>query len=393
MVKLIHSGDWHLDADPIHQEKAKRSLEQMGEYMANIKVDYLLNPGDMFEKLQQHKKDTGVELGHYYLKNFAKLLKYIVITKGNESHDATGSIALLHQIANNILAYEYPVVLGMFKDRFIDLLRVPDIDEFDESMQPEMIIDLMPYPTKSALITDKSIDSNNADYGAVFDGLMDVFHIVNSRFKCPKALGFHGNVQGAKLSNGQVLLGQDIIISPLSLERAGADYYGLAHIHLHQMIRPRMWYSGSLYNKNHGEEDQKYFQVVTFDNGEVEIEGIKLEAARPMVTVEAEFKEGKFVYDKQTPSNAEVRFKYKVAENERGFITNENLTEIRAQFGDDVKIDQTIIPVQRETRSEKIMEAKTIIEEIKAYAETTNEEITSSILKKIEKLQEVTNAV
>ena len=386
MVTLLHTADWQIDDK--NEKKVCYSLDQILEYCQLIKVDHLLNAGDLSETPRMFKSETGVDKLFYYLDALSRLVKYISIVKGNNHHDAPGSVSLLHNIRPNILAYEQPAMLA-FMPEPVDLFR--DESTLQEIAagsvkEPEIIISLMPYPTKGAFITNQSIDANNKDFGEIFDGLMISFGMLNDKFKCPKVMGFHGNLLGAALSNGQKLLGQDVIIAPSSLQKANCDYYGLGHIHMYQKILSNMIYSGNTANRNWGEIEQKSFQVVRFDNGEMEIERIMLKGSRPMVEVLAEFKDGKIVYDAEIPENAEVRIRCKVAEDENCLLTNEKKDEFTRQLGADkqVRFDPEIVPNKRESRSETIMEAKTLEEEVSEYARVTGQEVTKSILAKVD---------
>jgi len=392
MVKILHTSDWHLDAKIGRQAKAERSLEQISEYLSANEIDLVLNTGDLFHQRQSFEGGSGVEIAHKWLKIFGSLCENQVIVKGNNEHDEEGSISLLHQITPNTYAYEYPVLLGRrIEGDLIDLLRA-DFDLVDLHARQETIkytIGLMPYPTKAMLVKDASIDNNNKDYADIFDGIMDLFGMINNKFNCPKAFGFHGNVQGSRLSNGQSLLGQDIIISPNSLEKSGADYIGLGHIHNPQQITKNMYYAGSLYNNNFGEVETKSFNVITLGGSETKIEQIQLKAVRPMVTVDADFRNGKLVVEdgKDFLPNAEVRFRFTVKENETALVTEEVINKIKEQYGSDVQIKKSIIPVQRQSRSEEIMHQTTIKDEVLEYAKVINQPMNESIESKISEVQ------
>jgi hypothetical protein len=150
-----------------------------------------------------------------------------------------------------------------------------------------------------------------------------------------------------------------------------------------------MIYAGGLYNCNYGETEQKYFNVITYDDGKIEIEAIPLKAARPMINVKANFINGKFEIAEGTviPEGAEVKFKYSVNEGDRGLVTDELLKTLTDQYGEDCKIDSDVIPIQRETRSEKIMTAANLLEEVTEYAEVTKQEMTKSIAKKVNDIE------
>ena len=373
---VLFSADWHLDKDPKRKRKACESLDQMVEYVKNNHVDYIVHGGDFWETKQSFGENSGVEYGFQYLKELSQHVKAIVLNKGNNNHDHPGSISLLHQLRENIFAYEYPVSLALY-DHVSTILGVDILrdEETGYEEQPEFIVNLMPYPTKGMIVRDMSIDDNNKEFGEVFDGLMDMFGITNNRYKCPKAFTFHGNVRGSRLSTGQPLTGQDIIISPLSLRRVKADVYVFGHIHNWQEFAPDMFYTSSLYNCNFGETEQKYFIITKFDQTEegikVSSEKIAFKTVRPMVNVTAEFINGEFVISQEVPENAEVKIKYQIDEDLQDQVTTAKKEELKARFGTDTIIEADVVPVQRESRSVKIMNAKNLAEEFAEYCMVT----------------------
>lgn len=396
-LRFIHTADWHADSDPKKQAKLEASLKQLVEYCSNVKVNAIIHAGDVWEKSQKYQLNSGVPVVLKYLHQLSKLVDFIFITKGNNSHDEPGSIELLHQIEPNIYAYEYPVVLHVdSKYGVCDLLRS---DYNKKSLQENLdyIVSLVPYPTKASLLIEDSIDNNNANFLEKFEQVFEHIGNVTLNYNCPKILGFHGNVVGSRLSTGQTLVSQDIMVALSTLERALHNYYALGHIHASQMIKENMCYSGSIYNKNWGEIESKGFIVLNFEDGEMTQENIKLSVARAMVKVDdGEFKDGEFWFglgpDGLHPSNvdnAEYRVRIKVSENERNLITEDKINSLKEQFGDDVKIEFNIVPVERESRSEKIMNCKTLIDEVKEYASVIEQPINGTIEKKVAEIQEV----
>lgn len=367
----MFTSDWHLDKNENRKRKACESLDQMVEYVKNNHVDYIVHGGDFWETKQSFGENSGVEYGFQYLKELSKHVKAIILNKGNNNHDYPGSINLLHQLRQNIFAHEYPISLAMYDhaDKIIgiDILRKSEEEYTVYDGEPELIVNLMPYPSKAMIVRDMSIDDNNLEFGEVFDGLMDMFGITNEKFKCPKAFSFHGNVRGSRLSTGQPLTGQDIIISQLSLRRAKADVYAFGHIHNWQEFAPDMFYTSSLYNCNFGETEQKYFIITKFNQTDegvtVSSEKIAFKRVRPMVNVKAEFINGEFVINQNVPENAEVKIQYKIEQDLQDQVTSAKKEELRARYGADTILEPDIIPVQRESRSEKIMEAKNLAEE------------------------------
>jgi DNA repair exonuclease SbcCD nuclease subunit len=400
-LRLIHTADWHADSDPKKQAKLEASLKQLVEYCSNVKVNAIIHAGDVWERGQKYQLNSGVPIVLKYLHQLAKLVDFIFITKGNNSHDEPGSINLLHQIEPNVYAYEYPVVLTIGAYGSIDILRADN--PFQRPISVDYIVTLVPYPTKASLLIEDSIDNNNANFLEKFEQIFEHIGNVTLNYNCPKILGFHGNVVGSRLSTGQTLVSQDIMVAPSTLERAVHDYYALGHIHLRQFFKPNMGYSGSIYNKSWGETEQKSFEVIEFDNwtdiggeleGRINTYEIPLISARPMVTVDAEFVDGRFEWDEsittdEANSNAEFRFRCKVKENERNLITDDKIEWLKTFFGEDVKIEFNIVPVERESRSEQIMHCKTLLDEVKEYATVVNESINGTVEKKVNELQEV----
>lgn len=397
-LRFIHTADWHADADPKKQKKLEASLDQLVEYCSNVKVNAIIHAGDVFEKSQKYQANSGVPVVLKYLHKLAKLVDFIFITKGNNSHDEPGSIELLHQIEPNVYAYEYPVVLAVDYDgdkqyAVLDLLRHPN-EKPETFNEIQFIVSLVPYPTKASLLIDDSIDNNNANFIEKFEQIFEHIGEVTQPYTCPKLLAFHGNVVGSRLSSGQTLVSQDIMVAPSTLEKAKHDYYALGHIHLRQEIKWNMLYSGSIYNKNWGETEQKSFETMIFNEDKtIDQQEILLDAARPMVKIDAEFINGRFEWDEsittdKANANAEFRFRCTVSENDRKLISDDKIEWLEAFFGKDVKIEFNIIPDQRESRSEKIMTCKTLLDEVKEYASVINHPINGTIEKKVLELQE-----
>lgn len=402
--RFLHTADWHADADPKKQKKLEASLDQIVEFCQEQKVNAIIQAGDMFEKSQKYQANSGVPVVLKYLHKLAKLVDFIFITKGNNSHDEPGSIELLHKIESNIYAYEYPVSLVVHDGGFVtDILRT----DSSHIGKADYIVSLVPYPTKASLLIEDSIDNNNANFIEKFEQIFEHIGEVTQPYTCPKLLGFHANVVGSRLSSGQTLVSQDIMVAPSTVKKAMHHYYALGHIHCRQEVFMNGIYSGSIYNKNWGETEQKSFEVLDITQYpdlsdptiELKKQTIPLTAARPMMTVEAYYDTdiNDFHFTavdpetdpfKEPVKNFEVRFRCKVKENERKLITEEKIQKLKEHFGDDVKIEFNIIPDQRESRSEKIMQCKTLLDEVKEYAAVIEQPINGTIENKVAELQE-----
>ena len=393
-LRFVHVGDMHIDYDEKVKAKIQPSLNQILDFCKTNKVDAVIIPGDLTHRKQSYANHSGIPMLLDFLKKLSAEVGAIFITKGN--HDEPGSIALLHQLEANIFAHEYPVVLGVNFDGnecgAIDLMRYdPPADDFD------FIVSLMPYPNKAMFLSDTSIDNNNAEFVEKFEDVFELVGTLTEDFRCPKILGFHGNVVGSRLSSGQTLQSQDIMVAPSTIEKAKADYYALNHIHLRQEIRPNMIYAGGIANFNWGETENKSFDV--FEIGDLGVLSyiMPITTARPMVKLELEFKDGEF-FDTElachykgyvfNDDNPEFRLRIKLHESDRPLITDIKVNELKDFFGSDVKIEFNIIPNERESRSEKIMNCLTLTDEVKEYGVVINEAVSDSVINKVETIQE-----
>lgn len=412
MLRFIHIADIHADKDPIKQAKLQASFDELLDYCnSSIRkvgdVQAVIISGDVWESRQSFDSRSGVTMVHDFLRKLSKLVNFIFIVKGNNAHDEPGSIQLLHKLEPNIYAYEKPAVLAVLKDYttssaegVMDLLREDMFAAHGGSVYVEYIFSLVPYPTKGMITGVDSIDNNNAEFLQAFENVFELIGDITKPFNCPKILGFHGNIVGSRLSSGQSLLGQDIIVSPQTLMKAGCDYYALGHIHMRQFFDDKtlcpMGYSGSLYNKNWGETDPKSFEVIEINEWKEAMHyPVLFRRARAMVKIEAEFQSGEFVIsDDQNEAlhvarqfSSEVRFRFKINENDLPLFTDAKIEEVKKLFGDDTKIERQIIPAQRESRSEKIIECKGLLEEVTEYAAVIQEEIPPGAIEKLDEME------
>jgi DNA repair exonuclease SbcCD nuclease subunit len=384
-INIIHLGDLHIDNK--YLLKIEPALEEVLSYCEKNKITAVVIPGDLTHQRQSFCNNSGVPFLLSFLKKLSKLVDFVFIVRGN--HDDPGSVELLHQIEKNVYSFEYPVALGIDETNFVvDLLRV------DNRIPLKYIVTLVPYPTKAGFVTKTSIDNNNADFLEIFEQIFELIGDVTQPYNCPKILGFHGNVVGSRLSTGQTLVSQDIMVAPKTLERAGQHYYALNHIHLRQEIKPNIVYAGGIANFNWGETEQKSFEVVTFerdtnDDWDVESKQVMFESGKPMIKIEADYiagdiisqPEGINIYDIPW-DDAEYRLRITVKENDRKLITDDGILRIMEHFGD-VKIEFNMVPDDRDSRSEDIMKCKSIYEEVKEYAKVVEFELPDSIQDKV----------
>jgi DNA repair exonuclease SbcCD nuclease subunit len=399
-LKIIHIGDMHLL--PKYEVKTEPALEQILSHCNDNKIDAVIIPGDLLHEVQKFSEASALPQLYRFLRRLSKKVAFIFIVKGNNQHDAPGSIALLHQLEPNIYAYEYPVVLGV--EIVTGGVAVYDLLKDDLPFPaPTYICSLIPYPTKSMFVSEQSIDNNNSDFLEKFEQIFELIGDITKEYSCPKILGFHGNVVGSRLSTGQTLQSQDIMVVPSTLDKAKADYYALNHIHLRQEVAPNKVYAGGIANCNWGETEQKSIEEIIFRKhstrdvwASMEKKTIPLTASRPMIKLEGRFIGEKFnlnLAGLETLSGellpvCEYRLRIEVFENDRKLITDDKIQSLKNNFGQDAKIEFNIVPTVRESRSEEIMKCITLKDEVGEYANVIGAEISTSIDKKVAQIQE-----
>lgn len=385
MIKVLFVSDLHACTDTGKQEKLINALEQIYMYCSTERVDYIVIPGDIWETRQSFQGGTGVEIVFDYLRKLSKKVKYILITKGNNHHDAPGSISPIHLLKPNILAYEYPVIIGINDVTFTDILRSPAENDY------KAIFTLVPYPTIENLVTTNEINHAKQEFDEIFSGFMDLLAIKTEEYHCPKIFAMHGNVLGSKFSNGQPIISRDPILNPFVIDKANHDFYCFGHIHKRQIIRENMIYPGSPYHKDFGEIEEKSFTVVTFNDGGYEVKVVPLNT-RPMAKISATFENGRFsITDiEEVPINAEVQIKFNIADNEIKLLNDEAIEELKKMLKtDSITLKKNVIPTEKQSRSEEIMNLPTLADEVKEWGQIMAVGITEEIINKVYQVEEL----
>ena len=118
----------------------------------------------------------------------------------------------------------------------------------------EVTVAVFPYPRKAEMA------GNDRSLAETFACQLDEF---NRRFdqrpgRCKLFFG-HFGVAGAKVSNGQPLVGRraEYPLDPLRSLKAQ-----FSHLHLRQQLAPRIWYAGSLSRCDYSEVEDKGYHLV-----------------------------------------------------------------------------------------------------------------------------------
>lgn len=380
-MKIVHSADWHWSEQKL--DKCSQSVAFIIDQLAAIRPFAHVIAGDYWDRRQVLSGSSAALPAIEAMKRVASISPVVMIL-GNNAHDATGSLEIFRDLRTKFPVYvsEYPTSVALCADgnsniHFESCLQSDGSAAHIESAKA--IFHLLPYPTKSFLLADKSaasVEESNLVIKEALKKLLMGFAAVGCEFSCPKILIAHCNVTGALVSSGQTLIGQDVAVSKFDLELARADYYALGHIHVNQEITPSMWYSGSIYHNNFGESERKYFNIVTLNQSKVKVEKIEI-PSRPLSLHEVRLDSKTLVLvDESTVedwADAELRIRVHLTQEQTTMINDEHIRE-RFPGAHSYHIERIIITEKR-LRSEAIVEARSLKDKLKEWAFVLDKEL------------------
>ncbi len=384
-MRIVHIADEHWDQDKL--PKCQPSAEFIEQVCVKLKPDIIFIAGDLQNRRQYLSGSSAVlpMINHVIaLANIAPL----VIIYGNAEHDSPGSLDFIPSLeTENPIHVSSRAETVLFTDgKFLPF----EWDHVDQRIvdirTASCMLHLFPYPTKQWFLAGKenlSIDESNQLIQNELRKIFQGFGVLSMEATCPVFLVGHCNVYCAKLSSGQTLLGQDILVSKHDLELARADYYALGHIHKAQDVGPNMYYSGSTYHCNSGETEKKQFNVVDIDKhgqefftvDEVEIPSV------PLSLHEAEWDTKSGWSDEQPEKDwagAELRIRVHVTKECGDMLTDEQIQN-NYPGAHSYQIERIIIPEER-VRAAQIVKAKTLPEKVQEWGNVIDKEIPPEVL-------------
>ena len=393
MFRIVHSADWHWEADKI--DKCQASAEFIINKLRELKPDLHVIAGDYWNRRQTLTKLSAVIPALETMRELAEISP-VVLIYGNEAHDAPGSYEIFRNLdtAFPIYVAERAETIALVQPAGGGCFLAPCNNPEMASQEFAAIIHLFPYPTKQWFLAGKenlSIDESNQLIQDALRKVFTGFGAISMEAQCPVVLVGHCNVSGAMLSSGQTLLGRDIMISKHDLELARADYYALGHIHKAQSFGPQINYSGSIYHCNFGEAEKKGFDLVELterDHLAPVVTQIEI-PSRPLSLHECEY-----VDNPATPwisvadvdgscttvdwTDADLRIRVRLTKEQSYLVTDEN---VKAAYPGafSYQIERIVTPEER-IRSSEIVKAKTLPEKILEWGKSIDKEISAEVL-------------
>lgn len=387
-MKIFHIADLHLRESDI--DEATHCLGYI-EAMADTDCPALIViAGDIFDSRDIKLDTKAARLAVRWVSGMAQIAP-VVVVRGTPSHDGNSpEILSLALGTSRVFVAGKPTQLYLYRNNCLataeemDRIMVADDDV-------EAVITLVPTPTKQFFQgTDGAdIKTGDAEIAAAMGNLFAGFGAMASKFDgVPHVLAGHWNVTGAYVSDTQVLTGVDIEISKDQMALANADLYCMGHIHKPQQIGQNIFFAGSPWALNWGENYGHGFYIHSLCEGVLDSRFIKTPATN-LQRYSLDMTAGQKMEDLMPPSggpeNTVVRIDINVYQDEVDLIDKPYIV---GAFDWAKSVDIRINRVPRgNVRSETILIAETLCDKIVARASLNGGPPPPSVLAKAKVLE------
>jgi exonuclease SbcD len=393
MITVVHTADHHWEVEKI--EKCIKAADFIVEQLQIIKPDVHVIAGDVWHRRQTVTDSSAMIPALNAVKQMANVCPTIII-KGNNSHDSEGSLEIFRDLKTDYPLYitERAGTIGFFRLAGGITAFIPYEDFKNYSEQPDAIFHLMSYPEKSHLLSEMnttSIEESNMVINYELRRLFIGMGAMSHDYRCPTIFVGHCNILGSKLSTGQTLIGQDIIINPKDFELTGSDVVCLGHIHEWQRFDGNVWYSGSIYNGNFGETSPRHLLIHRVEKGSCVTEEIEIPST-PMAMHECECEyDGDLLHLKDKNETvcdwigAELRVRVYLTKDQRGLVTED---QIKQKYHDaqSYQIEYITIAEQR-IRSHEIIKAQSLRSKLVEWGSVISKELDAQTLDYADKVE------
>lgn len=408
-MKVLHTADWHF-REKDHDEITK-CVGFILDYARRNKPDLICISGDITDS-KNLNFDSRSARTIFYIINCMLDYAPVAIVIGTPSHDGHAALALRE------CRGKYPILVSDMPGQFYYEKSYKTWLSIDEpagkSFEPEFILTQIPQPTKQYFINDLSIEDTEKSIGDAMGIMFAAFgHKAALLSDVPHIANGHGQIGGAFISETQQLIGHDIEVSKTQLNTLNADLVCYGHIHKAQDMGDGIFYSGSPTRMNHGETEEKgfYLHDVKFDRltddgsgfGEFNV----LDLTSTFIQTPAIYlHDAKFDFTKEEndidllttiESMCEeigadhdewgVKVTITAWQDDAKNINKSEIEDDLIKFGAS-RVSVSIIRKPRETvRAERVLEADTLPDKLKAMAELRGEDISPGVIDKAKSIE------
>jgi len=380
-IKIAHTADWHLN-DPNHDE-ILRVINFMVADIHREQPDLIVIAGDMTESRNTRLESKSARTILSTVLTLRRIAPVVIIS-GTPSHDGLCP-EILRGIDERVYVSTYPEMLSVSDGTIKPIVPGSTVNN------GSIFVSTLPTPTKQHFNTDSSIAESDSEVAKAISGILIGFGIMASQLKglnIPHVHVGHYQVSGAFISETQTLTGVDIDIHPDQIKASNADLVCLGHIHKAQVIKHKIFYSGGITRNTYGELDEKGYYIHSIAETGILTSEFKKLPARELVILRKNFLERPIdnkeligILGDKLPEFW-VKIELTVWADEAVRVDQDLIKDHFYECGCD-KVDLILIRKPRETvRSERVTEAVTLPEKIKAMAELRQEVISPDVFEK-----------
>lgn len=255
-MRILHFSDAHANAN---LQKYTKSLNQIKDYLKNNRVNLILFGMDLFDSRIHLSGDAD-----YILRSFADLSNYapIITGYGTPSHDFKNSLDLLPELAGT-----YPIIVRDTIDNTAFWVasdaRIKKLDIIKDKVPEDhgCVVFVVPWLMRSRILDSDEMKLPPKEQEELFKEKFEKWVKAHEKFKvnCKIPVLMVGHLQ---LAGSVFSTSQDISSSNHDPEwfYDTCDIGCLGHVHRAQNFK-NLYYAGSIYNKNFGEMEDKFFNI------------------------------------------------------------------------------------------------------------------------------------
>jgi DNA repair exonuclease SbcCD nuclease subunit len=350
--RVSHSGDIHLEEDRYFGDTAQ-CVEWFVEDSIRQETNLFVLDGDLTTYKQTIKERK------FWVDSIIRMADHapVLLIAGNHGKELEDDLWPLFRVKG-----KQPVFL----------CTEPEFIELDG-----VAIAVFPYPRKADFV-------GGVENGGLDQAFARQLKEFNERFmRRPDSYRLffgHFGVAGARISNGQPLVGRCAEYPLDPLRNLQAQYIGLSHVHLRQQLAPRVWYAGSLSRCDYSEAEAKGYHLLTLrepclreDLSDVKVT-FRESPTRQMIELEAIYESGEFRFgippDPVKLRDSRVKVVVTVAKGLHAALSREEQEWLREQLFEanpaELKVKIEHQPDET-TDAAPLTLAKTAEEKLKAY--------------------------
>lgn len=247
-IKLLQAADLHVRDRDI--EEIEKCLAKIVDTARDESVDLIVLCGDTFDSQDIKMDSKSARLVVKTVSEMADICPVAIIS-GTPTHE--GKAPEILRFARG----KHPIKVASVPDQWRALIG-----------GQEIIITMMPQPTKQFFQTAAGIEASDREIGSAMSALFAGYGAKAAQHPgLTHILIYHGCISGGKASNNQAMTGRDIEINRDQLALSGASLILCGHLHLPQELPGSIFYSGSIYATDIGEDHEHGFYIHLLERG------------------------------------------------------------------------------------------------------------------------------